>query len=194
MTHQPLVVEATLDVGEGGISEVVALVLGAGSNSSGSSSSSLSASLASISRWCISRWSLASSSSCCTLWSWFSRTSMLLSRISTYCSRVVIRWLNHSTCRSFSTSSEDKLTTKSSRLSRGELGGLSEVSKVCHSVALQALKVVQRTNALNSDPPNQVRIHGPYVLHMAHTVAPHGVVLLLGGEESQGVHHHLQGW
>jgi hypothetical protein len=44
-----------------------------------------------------------------------------------------------------------------------------------------------------SDPPNQVRIHGPYVLHMAHTVAPHGVIPLLSGEESQGVHHHLQG-
>jgi hypothetical protein len=28
---------------------------------------------------------------------------------------------------------------------------------------------------------------------MAHTVAPHGVILLLSREESQGVHHHLQG-
>jgi hypothetical protein len=28
---------------------------------------------------------------------------------------------------------------------------------------------------------------------MAHTVAPHGVIPLLSGEESQGVHHHLQG-
>jgi hypothetical protein len=28
---------------------------------------------------------------------------------------------------------------------------------------------------------------------MAHTVAPHGVILLLSGEESQWVHHHLQG-
>jgi hypothetical protein len=44
-----------------------------------------------------------------------------------------------------------------------------------------------------SDPPNQFRIHSPYILHMAHTVAPHGVIPLLSGEESQGVHHHLQG-
>jgi hypothetical protein len=73
-----------------------------------------------------------------------------------------------------------------------ELGGLSEVSKMCHSVALQGLKVVQRTHALNSDPPNQVRVHRPHVLHMAHTIAPHGVILLLSREESQGVHHHLQ--
>jgi hypothetical protein len=64
---------------------------------------------------------------------------------------------------------------------------------MCHSVGLQGLKAVQRTHALNSDPPNQVRIHRPYVLHMAHTVAPHGVILLLSKEESQGVHHHLQG-
>jgi hypothetical protein len=28
---------------------------------------------------------------------------------------------------------------------------------------------------------------------MAHTVAPHGVIPLLNGEESQWVHHHLQG-
>jgi hypothetical protein len=28
---------------------------------------------------------------------------------------------------------------------------------------------------------------------MAHTVTPHGVILLLSREESQGVHHHLQG-
>jgi hypothetical protein len=28
---------------------------------------------------------------------------------------------------------------------------------------------------------------------MAHTVTPHGVILLFGREESQGVHHHLQG-
>jgi hypothetical protein len=28
---------------------------------------------------------------------------------------------------------------------------------------------------------------------MAHTVAPHGVIPLLSGEESQEVHHHLQG-
>jgi hypothetical protein len=76
---------------------------------------------------------------------------------------------------------------------KGELGGLSEVSKMCHSVVLQGLKAVQRTHALNSDPPNQVRIHRPYVLHMAHTVAPHGVIFLLSREESQGVHHHLQG-
>jgi hypothetical protein len=62
-----------------------------------------------------------------------------------------------------------------------------------HSVALQGLKAVQRTHALNSDSPNQVRIHRPYVLHMAHTIAPHGVILLLSKEESQGVHHHLQG-
>jgi hypothetical protein len=75
----------------------------------------------------------------------------------------------------------------------GELGGLSEVSKMCHSVVLQGLKAVQRTHALNSDPPNQVGIHRPYVLHMAHIVAPHGVILLLSREESQGVHHHLQG-
>jgi hypothetical protein len=64
---------------------------------------------------------------------------------------------------------------------------------MCHSVALQGLKAVQRTHALNSDPPNQVRIHCPHILHMAHTVTPHGVILLLSKEESQGVHHHLQG-
>jgi hypothetical protein len=64
---------------------------------------------------------------------------------------------------------------------------------MCHSVALQGLKAVQRTHALNSDPPNQVRIHRPHVLHMAHMVAPHEVILLLSREESQGVHHHLQG-
>jgi hypothetical protein len=28
---------------------------------------------------------------------------------------------------------------------------------------------------------------------MAHMVAPHGVILLVSREESQGVHHHLQG-
>jgi hypothetical protein len=41
---------------------------------------------------------------------------MVLSRISTYCSRVVMRWLNRSTCRSFSTNSEDKSTTNSSQM------------------------------------------------------------------------------
>jgi hypothetical protein len=75
----------------------------------------------------------------------------------------------------------------------GELGGLSEVSKMYHSVALQGLKAVQRTHALKSDPPNQVRIHRPHILHMARTVAPDGFILLLNREESQGVHHHLQG-
>jgi hypothetical protein len=64
---------------------------------------------------------------------------------------------------------------------------------MCHSVALQGLKEVQRTHALDSDPPNLVRIRRPHILHMAHTVAPHGVILLLSREESQGVHHHLQG-
>jgi hypothetical protein len=64
---------------------------------------------------------------------------------------------------------------------------------MCHSVALQGLKAVQRTHALNSDSPDQVRIHLPYALHMAHSVAPHGVILLLRREESQVVHHHLQG-
>jgi hypothetical protein len=64
---------------------------------------------------------------------------------------------------------------------------------MCYSVVLQGLKAVQHTHALNIDPPNQVRIHRPYILHMAHTVAPHGVILLLSREESQGVHHHLQG-
>jgi hypothetical protein len=74
-----------------------------------------------------------------------------------------------------------------------ELGGLSDVSKVCDSVALQGLKTVQRTHALNSDPPNQVRIHRPHIFHMAHAVTPHGVILLLSREESHGVHHHIQG-
>jgi hypothetical protein len=64
---------------------------------------------------------------------------------------------------------------------------------MCHNIAQQGLKAVQRTHALNSDPPNQVRIHCPHILHMAHTVTPHGVILLLSREESQGVHHHLQG-
>jgi hypothetical protein len=36
-------------------------------------------------------------------------------------------------------------------------------------------------------------MHGPHVLHMAHSVAPHGVIPLFSGEESQWVHHHLQG-
>jgi hypothetical protein len=36
-------------------------------------------------------------------------------------------------------------------------------------------------------------MHGPYVLHVAHSVAPHGVIPLLSGEESQWVHYHLQG-
>jgi hypothetical protein len=62
-----------------------------------------------------------------------------------------------------------------------------------HSVALQGLEAVQRTHALNSNPPNQVRIHCPHIFHMAHAVTPHGVILLLSREESQGVHHHLQG-
>jgi hypothetical protein len=73
----------------------------------------------------------------------------------------------------------------------GELGGLSDVSKMCHNVSLQGLKAVQRTHALNSDSPNQVGIHRPHILHMARTVAPHGVILLLSWEASQGVHHHL---
>jgi hypothetical protein len=64
---------------------------------------------------------------------------------------------------------------------------------MCHSVTLQGLKAVHRTHALNSDPPNQVRVYRPHVLHMAHAVAPHGVIFLLSREESQGVHHHLQG-
>jgi hypothetical protein len=50
-----------------------------------------------------------------------SKTSIVLSRISTCCSRVVMRWLNLSTYRSFSTNYEDKSTTKSSRLSRVSL-------------------------------------------------------------------------
>jgi hypothetical protein len=75
----------------------------------------------------------------------------------------------------------------------GVLGGLSDASKLCHSVALQGLKAVQHIHALNSDPPNQVRIHCPHIFHVAHTVTPHGVILLLSREESQGVHHHLQG-
>jgi hypothetical protein len=118
LTRQPCMVEATLDAGEGGTPEGVALGQGAGSNSSGSSPPSLPASFASISWWCISRWLLDSSSSSYTSWTWISRTSMVLSRISTCCSRVAMRWLNCSTCRSFSTNSEDKSTTKSSRLSR----------------------------------------------------------------------------
>jgi hypothetical protein len=81
---------------------------------------------------------------------------------------------------------------KSSWLSRVSWRS-EEVSKMCHSVALQGLKAVQCAHALNSDSPDQVGIHGPYVLHMAHTVAPHGVIPLLSREESQGVHHHLQG-
>jgi hypothetical protein len=38
-----------------------------------------------------------------------------------------------------------------------------------------------------------VGMHGPHVLHVAHSVAPHGVIPLLSGEESQWVHYHLQG-
>jgi hypothetical protein len=107
--------------GRRGIPKGVALGPGAGSNSSGASSPSLPASFASISWWCISRWSLASSSSSYTSWSWVSRISIVLSRTSTCCSKVAMRWLNCSTCRSFSTNSEDKSTTKSSRLSRVSL-------------------------------------------------------------------------
>jgi hypothetical protein len=59
-------------------------------------------------------------------------------------------------------------------------------------VALQGLKAVQCAHALNSDPPNLVGRHGPHVLHVAHSVAPHGVIPLLSGEESQQVHYHLQ--
>jgi hypothetical protein len=76
---------------------------------------------------------------------------------------------------------------------KGEVGSLSDVSKMCHSVSLKGLEAVQRTHALNSDPPNQVRIHCPHVLHVAHTVTSHGVILLLSREKSQGVHHHFQG-
>jgi hypothetical protein len=36
-------------------------------------------------------------------------------------------------------------------------------------------------------------MHSPHVFHVAHSIAPHGVIPLLGGEESQWVHHHLQG-
>jgi hypothetical protein len=36
-------------------------------------------------------------------------------------------------------------------------------------------------------------MHGPHVLHVAHSVAPHGVIHLLSGEESQWVHYHFQG-
>ena len=114
LTRQPCVVEATLDAGEGGTPEGVALGPGDGSNSSGSSPPSLPASFASISWWYISRWLLASSSSSCTSWSLISRISMVLSRISTYCYRVAMCWLNCSTRRSFSTNSEDKSTTESS--------------------------------------------------------------------------------
>jgi hypothetical protein len=95
---------------------------GVGSNSSRSSSSSLPASFASMSCWCISRWLLASSSSSCTSWSWISRISMVLSQIFTCYSRVAMRWLSCSTYRPFSTNSEDKLTTKSSRVTPGFKG------------------------------------------------------------------------
>jgi hypothetical protein len=36
-------------------------------------------------------------------------------------------------------------------------------------------------------------MHGSHVFHMAHTVAPYGVIPLLSGEEFQWVHYHLQG-
>jgi hypothetical protein len=36
-------------------------------------------------------------------------------------------------------------------------------------------------------------MHGLHVLHVAHSVALHGVIPLLSGEESQWVHYHLQG-
>jgi hypothetical protein len=36
-------------------------------------------------------------------------------------------------------------------------------------------------------------MHSPYIFYVAHSVAPHGVIPLLGGEESQWMHHHLQG-
>jgi hypothetical protein len=53
--------------------------------------------------------------------------------------------------------------------------------------------VVQHAHTLNADPPNLVGMHSPYILHMAHSIAPHGVIPLLGGEESQWVHYHFQG-
>jgi hypothetical protein len=64
---------------------------------------------------------------------------------------------------------------------------------MCHGVALQGLQAVQCTNALDGDPANLVEMHGPHILHVTHSVAPHWVIPLLGGEESQLVHHHLQG-
>jgi hypothetical protein len=70
---------------------------------------------------------------------------------------------------------------------------MSEISEVCHGVALQGPSAVQCTHTLNSDPPNLVGMHGPHILHVAHSVAPHGVIPFLGGEESQWVHHHFQG-
>jgi hypothetical protein len=36
-------------------------------------------------------------------------------------------------------------------------------------------------------------MHSTHVLHVTHSVAPHGVIPLFSGEESQWVHHHLQG-
>jgi hypothetical protein len=35
-------------------------------------------------------------------------------------------------------------------------------------------------------------MHGPHILHVAHSVTLHRVILILGGEESKWVHHHLQ--
>jgi hypothetical protein len=64
---------------------------------------------------------------------------------------------------------------------------------VCLGIALLGLEAVQCAHALNNDPPNLVGMHGPHVLHMALTVAPHGVITLFNGDESQWVHYHLQG-
>ena len=60
----------------------------------------------------------------------------------------------------------------------GDLCSLSEPSEVCHGVALQGLQVVQCTHALDSDPPNLVKMHGPHILAMAHSVTPHRIIPL----------------
>jgi hypothetical protein len=63
---------------------------------------------------------------------------------------------------------------------------------MCHSIALQGLQTILCTHALDGDPPNLVEMHGAHILGMAHSVAPHRIIPLLGGEESEWVHHHLQ--
>jgi hypothetical protein len=76
----------------------------------------------------------------------------------------------------------------------GELGGLSEVSKMCHSVVLQGLKAVERTHALNSDPPNQVGIHAHTSFTWLTRLHHMGSSFFLAGKSPKGCITISRGW